>query len=306
VFTPPIALSALMLLAASLPPNTERPLPVCATEPRHIELDADAPNDPPEVCIRPGLILSFLFDVKLARVEIEGRERFLRVEEGTTLLSLVPSEALHDGERVPVTVHFQSEAAPSHVTFTLVVHPSQAERQVEVSRHERTVDSYRRGEQQAREEARQCLVEKARLEAESDGPGGLSALILQGQLGDRGVVARTSTEVSQRPSLTLDAKSYTGYRAVGSKGRGRIVLEVVLLNRGPLPWTPAGAALLPTRSERAFDLKPWPQTPIPPGKSGRIVVELDAAEHEARGPFTFKLWDVHGRDGAVLDGVTFP
>ena len=306
MFMPLAVLSAWVLLAAPLAPSTEPPLPACATGPRHIELDADAPISAPEVCIRPGLILSFLFDVKLARVEIEGRERFLRVEEGTTLLSLVPSEALHDGERVPVTVHFQSEATPSHVTFTLVVHPSQAERQVEVSRRERTVDSYRRGEQLARGELSQCQAEKARLELESKGPGGLSALILQGQLSKRGIIARTSMEVNQRPSLVLDAKSYTGYRAVGSPGRGRIVLEVVFLNQGALPWTPTGAALLPTGSERAFDLKPWPQTPIAPGKFGRIVVEMDAAEHEAHGPFTFKVWDAEGRDGAVLDGVSFP
>ncbi|MCY1081631.1 hypothetical protein [Archangium lansingense] len=50
-----------------------------------------------------------------------------------------------------------------------------------------------------------------------------------------------------------------------------------------------------------------PLEPIPPGKSQRITVELDAAENEARGTYTLKLWAGEaGAQGVTLDGVTFP
>jgi uncharacterized protein (TIGR02268 family) len=306
VFTlPSTVLSGILLLAVPSNPDTRRPLPVCETSTRHIELEADAPGDTPEVCIRPGLSLSFFFDVKLARVEVEGRERFRRVDEGAASLSLVASEALPDGERIQVTVYFQSEAAPTRATFLLVAHPSQAERQVEVSRHERTVASYREGEQQAREEARQCREEKARLQAESGGQGGLTALILQGWLGKR-VTTRLLTGVIQRPGSSIKEQSTITYRAVGLEEQGRVAVEVEFINRGTAPWTPAGAALMGTEREHRMGVKVWPLDPIPPGEPGRIVVELDAAEAEARGTFTLKLWDEQGREGAILDGVTFP
>ncbi|WP_157774844.1 DUF2381 family protein [Melittangium boletus] len=64
------------------------------------------PSKTPEVCIRPELSLTLCFDAKLARVEVEGREWFRRVKLVDDTLTLVASEALHDGERVPVTVYF--------------------------------------------------------------------------------------------------------------------------------------------------------------------------------------------------------
>jgi uncharacterized protein (TIGR02268 family) len=135
------ALLGLTLLTAPVEATERAPLPTCEAGTRYIELTADAPSRTPEVCIRPELSLTLLFDAELARVEMEGRERFRRVKVMDDTLTRVASEALHDGERVPVTVYFEDGAAPTSATFVLVVHPSQAERQVEVSRHERTVAS---------------------------------------------------------------------------------------------------------------------------------------------------------------------
>jgi hypothetical protein len=56
-------------------------------------------------------------NAKLARVDVEGRERFRRVKVVDDTLTLVASEALHDGERVPVTVYFQDGVAPMSATF---------------------------------------------------------------------------------------------------------------------------------------------------------------------------------------------
>jgi uncharacterized protein (TIGR02268 family) len=301
------ALVGLALLAAPAEASERALLPTCETGTRYIELTADTPSKTPEVCIRPELSLTLFFDAKLARVEVEGRERFGRVKVMDDTLTLVASEALHDGERVPVTVYFEDGAAPTSATFVLVVHPSQAERQVEVSRHERTVASHRQGEQQARAEAQQCREEKARLQAECSGQGGLTGLIANGWLGKAGVVARRLPGVTSLRGDPLAAWTVISYRAGGPEGRGRLAVEMELFNRGTVTWTPAGATLVGSKHEELTGLTVWPLEPIPPGKSKRIVVELDATESEARGTFTLKLWAGEaGAEGLALDGVTFP
>ena len=102
------------------------------------------------------------------------------------------------------------------------------------------------------------------------------------------------------------------YRAVGPKvqgrARGRVAVEVELRNQGTMTWTPSGAALVGSKHEELTGLTVWPlEEPIPPGKSKRIVVELNATEREARGIFMLKLWGGQdGAEGLALDGVTFP
>ncbi|PTL77923.1 DUF2381 family protein [Vitiosangium sp. GDMCC 1.1324] len=301
------ALLGVALLASPADTTERAPLPTCEAGTRYIELTADTPSKPPEVCIRPELSINLFFDAKLARVEVEGRERFRRVTLVDDMLTLVASEALHDGERVPVTVYFQDGAAPTSATFVLVVHPSQAERQVEVSRHERTLASLRQGEQQARAEAQQCREEKARLLAECSGQGGLTALIANKWMDEKGVIARVLKAVTSRPGGSLVAWKVISYRTVGPKGRGRVAVEMELRNRGTVTWTPTGAALVGAKREELTELTVWPLEPIPPGESLRIVVELNATEREARGTFTLKLWGGQdGAEGIALDGVTFP
>ncbi|MFE8599843.1 DUF2381 family protein [Archangium violaceum] len=304
---PSSALLGLALLAAPVEVTERLPLPACEAGTRYIELTADTPSKPLEVCIRPELSLNLFFDAKLARVEVEGRERFRRVTLVDDMLTLVASESLHDGARVPVTVYFGDDAVPASATFVLVVHPSQAERQVEVSRRERTVASLRLGEKQARAEARQCREEKARLQAECSGQGGLTGLIANDWMGEEGVVARVLSMVTERQGDPLKVEQVISYRSVGPKGRGRVALKVTLRNRGTVAWTPTGAALVGAQREELAGLTVWPLEPIPPGSSRRIVVELDSTESEARGTYTLKLWAGEaGAGGVNLDGVTFP
>jgi len=301
------ALLGLALLASPTDATEQVPLPTCEAGTRYIELYADAPSKPPEVCIRPELTLNLLFDTKLARVVVEGRERFRRVKVVDDTLMLVASDALHDGERVQVTVHFEDGAAPASATFVLVVHPSQAERQVEVSRHERTMASLRQGEQQARAEVQQCREEKARLQTECSRQVGLTGLIENGWLGEEGVPARWLKEVTRRPGNSLVARKVISYRAVGPEGRGRVAVKVMLFNPGTVLWTPTGAALVGANQEALTGLTVWPLKPIPPGKYGSITVEMNATRNEARGTYTLKLWAGEaGAGGVTLDGVTFP
>nr|WP_239470777.1 DUF2381 family protein [Archangium violaceum] len=247
---------------------------MCETGTRRIELKADAPDKPPEVCIHPELSTNLFFDSKLARVELASRERF-RVIEGDVGLALVPTEMLHDGERVPVTVHFQDGAAPASVTFQLVVHPSEAERQVEVTRHQRTLASYRQGEQQARAEAQQCREDKAHLQAECGGQVGLTGLIAQGRMGEGGVAYRDlGFDVTSRPGNTVTsayANSYRSdtYREGRKTGVVRLAVEQELTNTGKTPWTPAGAALVSPRRKELKALSVWPRESMLNGSTRR-------------------------------------
>jgi uncharacterized protein (TIGR02268 family) len=295
------------LLTTPVDTAERAPLPPCEVGTRYIELEADALSKPPEVCIRPELSLTLFFDAKLARVEVEGRERFRRVKMMDDTLTLVASETLHDGERVPVTVYFEDGLAPTSATFMLVVHPSQAERQVEVSRHERTLLSVRQGEQQARAEAQQCREEKARLQAECGGQVGLTSLIANGWLDEKDVVARRLKEVTHRPGDTLAATKVVSYRAIGPEGRGRVAVKVDLFNRGTVTWMPKGAVLVGSKREELMGVTVWPLVPIPPGKFQTLTVEMDATESEARGTFTLKLWAGEaGAGGVTLEGVRLP
>ncbi len=77
---PPLLLSEMLLLSVPSPSDATPPLPVCEMGTRHVELTADTSSPAPEICIRPDLALDLFFDTKVALVEVEGRERFRRVD----------------------------------------------------------------------------------------------------------------------------------------------------------------------------------------------------------------------------------
>jgi uncharacterized protein (TIGR02268 family) len=182
-----------------------------------------------------------------------------------------------------------------------------------VTRHPRTLASYRQGEQQARAEVQQCREDKARLQAECGGQVGLTGLIAQGRMGEGGVAYKNlAFDVTSRPGNTLTsakARSYRSntYREGEKTGVVRLAVEQALWNRGKTPWTPAGAALVGTNHTELKVISVWPLESIPPGQKRQVVVEVEATEDEARGSFTLNLW---GQEDAArvefFDGVTFP
>ncbi len=306
------ALLWLVLLTPPLEASVRPPLPACEPGPRHLELTADAPQHPHEVCIHLGLPTTFFFDTRLARLELPGRERFRMVADAAGF-ALVPTGPLADGERVPVTVYFQDGAAPESATFSLVVHPSVADLEVQVTRQPRTLASLREGEQQARAEARQCREDKAHLETECSGKLGLRGLIAQGLLGEGGIVDKDLyMSVVSRPGNTLTSTKPRSYRAAtgyleGAREVVRLAVEQELTNNGHAPWTPAGALLLGPRRAETKVLGVWPLEPIAPGFSKHVVVEVEATLEAARGTFTLKLWGQEGGGRSELfDGVSFP
>jgi uncharacterized protein (TIGR02268 family) len=306
------ALLSFVLLAAPAGARGPSPLPHCESGTRHLKLTADTPRTAHEVCIRPGLSSSFLFNAKLARVEVPGRERFRVLEDEMGFL-LVPSRAVKDGERILVTVHFQEGTAPASLTFLLVVHPAEAERQVEVTLQPRTVASYQEGEQRALEQVQRCQQERVRLQAECAGQVGLRGLFAQGLLGQEGVPSKDLEQsLSARPGNTLTSGKARSYRAdTGRTEDGHKVVRLAVVqefhNNGSTPWTPAGAVLVGPQGEEWKALGVWPLKPMASGKKQRVVVEVEATEEAARGTFTLKLWSQEG-GGAVelFDGVTFP
>ena len=311
MFVLPSAVLVGVSLLATPTTTMPSPLPVCTTGTRHLELTAQRPSEPPEVCIHPGLSTTFFFDARLARMELDGLARFRVADLGTESLTLMPTGALADGERVPLKVFFQDGAAPVSATFTLVVHPSEAERQVEVTRQPRSCASCQEGERRARAEALQCRQEMAHLEAECAGRTGLLGLIAQELIG-RGITRKNiSKQVISRPGNTLQSLSALGYRSDTGRVEGgrrvvRLAVEQQVQNTGTRPWTPAGAVLLGPQHTEWKALGVLPLEPIARGKKHSIAVEVEATEEEARGTFTLKLWSREGGTGEIFDGVTFP
>ncbi|WP_309897583.1 DUF2381 family protein [Archangium sp.] len=306
------ALLSFVLLTTPLDAGAHAPLPTCTSGTRQVELMAGQPDVKHEVCIRPGRSTSFFFNAKLARVELPEPERF-RVIKDETGFTLMATQALPAGERVPVTVSFQ-EGTPASATFTLVVHPSEVEHEVLVMRRERTVASYREGEQRALEEARQCRWENARLQVECTAQVGLTTLLSLKIMGEKGVPSKSlEDEVSACPGNTLTPVKAHSYRSdtghTTEDGRKRVRLAVVqeLRNTGDTPWTLAEAVLVGPRGEEWKALAVWPLKPIPPGQSGHVVVEVEVPEAQAHSTFTLKLWSQEGgARGELFDGVTFP
>jgi uncharacterized protein (TIGR02268 family) len=306
------ALLSFVLLAAPAGASRPSPLPVCESGTRQLELTADTPRTAYEVCIHPGISSSFLFNVKLKRMELPGRERF-RVIADETGFTLMPTRALKDGERVPVTVHFQDGAVPASVTFSLVVHPAEAERQVEVLLQPRTVASYREGEQRALEEVQRCHQEKARLRTECAGQVGLTGLFAQKLIGEEGVPSKDIRKSSSaHPDNTLTTTKAHSYRSDTPRREGgrkvvRLVVVQELYNNGKTAWTPAGAVLVGSKGQEWKALGLSPLEPIAPGKRRLVVVEVEATEEQARGTFSLKLWNQEGGGQSErFEGVTFP
>jgi len=307
-----VVLLALALFVA-FPSAAEPPsLPLCESGVRYIELVADATGKPPEVCIHDGLTTTFIVDSKWARMVLKERERFRHVAETADTFVLIPSELLRDGERIPLTFYFEDGAAPTSASLMLVVHPAQAEQQVEVSRHPRQVASYQQEARQARAEARQCQQEKTRLQAECDGPSGITGPIALGLVGTGGVSSRDLLdEAVVRPGSTLAPIMLRGYRSTIQQGGGeewrvRLAVELDLANGGTEPWKAAGAALMGSNGEAPRILQVWQLEPIFVGGTRRVVVEAEAMEREVGGPFILKLWAEDGASGLTLEGITFP
>lgn len=305
-----VTLVALVLLGSGAAGAEQFILPDCEPGVRHIELTAGLPAKAHEICVRSGKATTVLSDSKLAWVTLTEGHR-VSLHWGEDGFTVVPSPEVYDGERIPLTVRFQDGAAPASVTFILIVHPSQAERQVEVSRRPRTLATYQQEAKQARVAVRQCREEQARLRSERGGLCGLGRLLATGLSRRQGIPAKNVSWVVPDASRTaLIPHWVTSYRFDTSRESGRepqvqVAVEIELENHMPQSWTAAGAALM-RNGEEVKRLNVLQSAAVDPGGLGALVVETTLTEEETRGFFTLKLWDAEGRHGVTIDGVTFP
>ena len=311
VLSSAVLLLRLVLLTAPLEDSVPSAPPGCEAGTRHLVLTADTPREALSVCIHAGLPTNFFFGSQQVHVDLPGRERFQVIQDGTGL-ALMPTRALKEGERVPVTVSFEDGTPPAAITLTLVVHPSEAARLVEVTRPPPPRASPSEGEQQAQEQARQCREEKTRLEAQCSGQGGLLGLLAQKLLSVKGIAGEDlSNRVTSHPGNTLQSMKARSYRSDTARLEGghkvvRLATELLLLNSGSTPWTPAGAVLVGPKGEEWKALGVGPLEPIAPGKQLSVGVEVEMTEEAARGTFTLKLWSQEPGGEELFDGVTFP
>jgi len=294
-----VLLALLLLVTASV--ARAQPSP-CQNPVRRIELSMSQ-SSLPELCISPGLSTTLLFDQELARdaVELEGRERFRRVEATGSLLVLVPSEKLVPGDRLRLKVRFTEGSTPASAAFVLVVYPDQAERQVEISRPV-APGTCQAELQRKEEELQRCLDQRA---SPSPPPlASLAALMMENAVDRRMVTTRqiTSPGLIPPPAEGLAVTTVTLYRSPS-----RLVVEVLVTDTDPeKPWMAAGATLLGPSGEVLEPLHVLQLQPLNPGEFGQVWVETIVPPTGAIGPLTLEVWDSERTRSFTLKSLRMP
>jgi uncharacterized protein (TIGR02268 family) len=257
----------------------------------------------PEVRVSPGVATVLLFDLPPVRVELAERSRFRAVGLDGSVVTLVPAESLHEVEQVRLTAHFADGAAPTSATFMLRAVPSAlAERQVEVHRRPRTLESYQEELTQLRGELQQCGQEAERLRTAPAPVDGIIGLLMTGHMNAEGVAVRELLrELVGHPRNTLATKRALTYRAAK-----RVAVALELANPRAQPWQAESASLKDKAGSPLRMVRVWQRPTVVPGEPNRVVVEAEADPTEARGPFTLSLWEAGGKRAIILGNVTFP
>jgi uncharacterized protein (TIGR02268 family) len=299
----PGVLLALVLLA--VPCLARAQATPCQTETRHIEWEAGSAL-PPEVCISPDLSTTVLFERPLDAdsVVLEGRERFRRVEVAGSLLVLVPSQQLKAGEKLSLKVRLAGAESPRSVEFRLVVHPGQAERQLEVSFPKRAADSCTAQLQDTQAQLQRCQEEKASSQAGAEGGASILGLITAGLIDEGGISAlRLDTAAfAQAPENALEVKEVTLYRS--SK---RLALRVKVKNPASAkPWSLEGAALLvrPGQAQEPLSLSKDPA--VPSGATQLLWLEWELPIENVQRVFALRLWEVGQARPVTVQGLRLP
>jgi len=273
---------------------------------RRIELRADAPAQAHEVRISPGHGTLLFFDTPVQRgtVVLAGEERFLlaTLGENARAYTLLPSEAVRPGERLPLTVFFTDGDAPRTATFQLVVHVGLPEPQVNVYRRPRTLDSVRQEAREQRTRAEQCETRLTQVLA-SQAEEGLSGLEATGLLGEGIISHNFFTTLASPPGDALLAEQGLSFRA---QGRVAVRLFLELKDASAPPWEAEGAELVSEEGVPLKVLKVWRERPVLPGQGATVMVEAEAPMGSAQGPHVLKLWGKGEDRPLTFTGVTFP
>jgi uncharacterized protein (TIGR02268 family) len=234
--------------------------------------------------------LRFNAPIDKASVEVEGRAtRFTLVDPGEHTLALEMAVEPDPGEKLLVRVRYKDGGPPAYATLALVSHPTLVDKEVEVVRRPRTVESLEAA--LAEKEA-----ELAALRAVS-APAGL---VFSGRLNPKGVRARLLelSFIDTRSGLMV-AKG-EGYRA------GLWALAVIQVRNlpGQKPWAPGEARL--TRADGtpvkvlSVDMN---KAQLAPGEAGLVAVETERPFWKVDEDLRLELLDKGGSRRLSLLGV---
>nr|WP_223646790.1 DUF2381 family protein [Corallococcus sp. EGB] len=254
--------------------------------------------------IGPGVSTTLLFDADIQQdqVSLEARAQFARVSTGGSVLVLIPSNELRQGETLRLSIPFK-DASPTlaaRLALTLVVDSSAVDRQVEIYRRARSVESYRLEVQQLRAE-----LERLR-EGLGSPVGGTRELT-----GFRGLLL-AATEFpgvsAERAAMSLRCKAPCAFQiensALFTSGKRRAV-KLFLRAADKKPWN-IGRVVLVDRHGKEWDS-------LPPAQSGPITAEAPVTlvlEFEVNNPeldgYQLNVSDAEGRRTVQWNDITFP
>ena len=266
---------------------------------QRIELAPTPATTSLEVCVSPGLMTNFVFDVR-AEVELQDEVRFMEVTRGPTTLNFLPPRDMMPGERLRLTARLGVGEAQGLVTFMLVAHSGQGTHQVEVYRDQRSRDSYQREVAQERAKVQRLREQLEQLRTRLALSGELRELIANKAVTVRGIQGQSFDALPSFPEGMLLATRGSSYRTDHS-----VATELWLTNSSPEPWTLAQASLVDATGNELKGMSLWQEMPLEPTAYGNIIVEMSATRDALRGEFTLVLRDEAARVVRIA-GVRFP
>ncbi len=266
---------------------------------QRIELASTPATTGLRVCVSPGIVTNFVFDVR-ADVELQDEVRFMEVTRGHTTFGFLPPRDMMPGERLRLTARLGVGEAKDFATFTLVAHSGQATHQVEVYRNQRSRDSYEHEVVQERAKVQRLREQLEQLRNRLALSGELRELIAGKAVTFRGIQGQNINNLSSSPEGILSVARVTSYRTDDS-----VATELWLRNLSPETWTLAQASLVDAAGNELKGMRLWQEMPLGPGAYGNIIVEMSAKREALHGKFTLVLGDEAGRVVRVA-GVSFP
>lgn len=306
----PGALLALALLAGSAEAADPPLVSTCADMPR-VDLTADYTGQAAALCVTAGEPTTFVFEAPLPTgAVVVSDSHSMGFAQGDEFVTVYPKRSFLAGERVKLTVNFKDGAAPGSASFWLVGHEARGARRVEVFRHPRQADAFKREAAEAQARARQCQEDKTRLLAEREEPGGLmgTAWLERNNL----VSSRDlKGQLKPHPTNALRLEKAWIYmhpgddRPTGETGTVSVAVRVRLYNPSVEPWTASGAALVDSMGGQV-EMTTWQAAPILPSSEGVLVLGSTDGLGQVACPCTIKLWEEQGMRSVALGNVTFP
>ncbi|WP_158621532.1 DUF2381 family protein [Corallococcus aberystwythensis] len=255
--------------------------------------------------IGPGVSTTLLFDTDIQQdqVSLEPRAHFARVSTGSSILVLVPSNDLQQGETLTLSVPFKDVGStlPSRLSLRLVVDSSAVDRQVEIYRRARSAASLREEVQQLRAELERLRQERASLAGEGRGEQTGFRGLLMATTEYPGVLAASPQQHwNCRQPCSLLIKKSASY---SSGSRRAVQLWVTTVDKKP--WTVGHAVLVDRKGKEWVSLPPAQSGPITAESGATLVVEFDVSNGDLEG-YQLKISDVDGARTAQWSGIQFP